>query len=593
MANKLFSAWTWTRGGMKAFGHEFAHTVSTTHLSRYNNVSKGKSTLHGATVRVLEIITDEIRGKTSGGCRCGLGRKDDTIFAEYPSSSGETHCVIYNETLGSFKAGIYNASTGAFDPYVLAEDKQSGAALFFAMFPTFNKDVEFHENFVRLLDAYVNDDPIEIEGCLYILCDNIYRRIEGCSSLGDNGVQAQISATGNIAPLISVTLKTQKPDEMILGNMEIFSQEDVSASTKSAVSASEPATSFSGRYAFSARTLTAEEQLLIPSLPEWYIVPREVEKICNHAQKTTDTPAPMRNFMMRGPAGTGKTMSARAIASGLGLPYVSLTCCANTEISDLIGQLLPDTDNSQTSGKEVSLPTFEDISMDPPTAYARMTGEYDESVTEDQVYEKLIETIRSQECEKSDTVHYRYVESDFVRAMRNGWVIELQEPSVIANPGVLVGLNAALDDTGTVTLPTGEVVKRHPDTVFVITTNNEYAGCKPINQSVISRMKLVLDVDGLDAETMCKRACGITGCKSTSTVKLMAEAVIAIDERCRQTMITDGSSGMRELIAWVQSYMVDGDVMEAAKDTILASVSADPENRADILTTCLQPRFAS
>ena len=54
----------------------------------------------------------------------------------------------------------------------------------------------------------------------------------------------------------------------------------------------------------------------------------------------------MRNFMMRGPAGTGKTEGAKAIAAGLGLPYVHLTCSANTEIYDLLGQMLPDVDGA-------------------------------------------------------------------------------------------------------------------------------------------------------------------------------------------------------------------------------------------------------
>ena len=33
----------------------------------------------------------------------------------------------------------------------------------------------------------------------------------------------------------------------------------------------------------------------------------------------------MRNFLLRGPAGTGKTQGARAIAAGLHLPYMKYT----------------------------------------------------------------------------------------------------------------------------------------------------------------------------------------------------------------------------------------------------------------------------
>lgn len=51
----------------------------------------------------------------------------------------------------------------------------------------------------------------------------------------------------------------------------------------------------------------------------------------------------MRNFLLRGPAGTGKTEGARAIAAGLNLPYMKYTCSAGTEIFDLVGQVFPDT----------------------------------------------------------------------------------------------------------------------------------------------------------------------------------------------------------------------------------------------------------
>ncbi len=39
---------------------------------------------------------------------------------------------------------------------------------------------------------------------------------------------------------------------------------------------------------------------------------------------------------------------------------------------------------------------------------------------------------------------------------------------------------------------------------------------------------------------------------------------------------------MRELISWVQSYMVCGDIREAARYTVLASASADAENRTEV-----------
>ena len=85
---------------------------------------------------------------------------------------------------------------------------------------------------------------------------------------------------------------------------------------------------------------------------------------------------------------------------------------------------------------------------------------------------------------------------------------------------------------------------------------------------------------------------GITGCTEMAVVRKMAEVVGDIAERCREAMITDGSCGVRELISWVQSYMICKNELEAAKYTVLASVSADPENRAEILESCLNTKYA-
>ncbi len=165
--------------------------------------------------------------------------------------------------------------------------------------------------------------------------------------------------------------------------------------------------------------------------------------------------------------------------------------------------------------------------------------------------------------------------------------------SVIANPAVLVGLNGLLDQCKSITLPTGETVKRHPDTVIVVTTNVDYAGCRGMNQSIISRMNLVVDLDEPDEATLIKRVAGITGCKDASAIKTMARIVKDINEYCQEASIRDGCCGVRELISWVQSYMICGDIQEAAKFTILSSASSDSQNRAEIQTRCLDTKLAA
>ena len=168
------------------------------------------------------------------------------------------------------------------------------------------------------------------------------------------------------------------------------------------------------------RAFSSKEQQLSPTLPAWYVVPPEVVNVCKHIKQTPESQQPMRNFLLRGPSGTGKTESAKAIAAGLGLPYTHITCSANTEIFDLVGQILPDMDDKPSG--EITLPTFDDIRMDPSSAYFNLTGTYDDDITEGDVYNKLLEVMSS--CSE-DTVSekkqgFKYVETELVKALKYG-----------------------------------------------------------------------------------------------------------------------------------------------------------------------------
>ncbi|MFR3367349.1 MAG: hypothetical protein ACLTR4_09360 [Gallintestinimicrobium sp.] len=61
----------------------------------------------------------------------------------------------------------------------------------------------------------------------------------------------------------------------------------------------------------------------------------------------------------------------------------------------------------------------------------------------------------------------------------------------------MVKLNSLLDDCAAVTLADGEVVRRNPDTIIIMTTNTAYNGCRPMNQSVLSRLNLLIDEESL------------------------------------------------------------------------------------------------
>ena len=592
----LFQAWSWRRTLPAPFDGEDA--VSTTVYSKYCMAAVKKATLHPAALSaILAYMEMDTTVTPSGSSECALGTQGEKLVAEYKSRTGELHAVVFNKTNRKFVAGRFDIADPSANTkiYSIKDSGNTGTALFFALIPLAMEDQEFDEQYRRLADCKKAGFPDmkEADEAAYILCDNLYRRIENAENLGNDGLKIIIPSTGNVQQISPLNLArgTYSPTSVLFGTFHIF-HPGMSRSSAASIDKN----SFAGKYSLSKRIFSPKEQLLIPSLADWYIIPPEVDSICKHAQMTTTGTQPMRNFLLRGPAGTGKTEAAKAIAAGLGLPYLFYTCSANTEIFDLLGQMLPDTETAVSPPDE--FPTLTDIQMDPSSAYYKLTGQYEETITEGEVYDKLLELIavkarQENSREHSGGQHFRYVDTPLIQAIRNGYVIEIQEPTVIANPGVLVGLNGLLDRCASVVLPTGEIVKRHPDTVVIITTNINYAGCRDLNQSVISRMNLVIDLAEPDTDTLIGRVVNITGCKDTSVIAEMAKTVTEISEHCRETMITDGSCGVRELISWVQSYMISGNILESARYTVLSSASSDPENRAEIYSTCLEGKFAA
>lgn len=591
---KLFDFWTWKRELPKPF--DDIVTKYTEIRSKYSPPSAA-STLHASTLRAILAYmaldhADEWPGKDKPLGAVGT-QADNFVIAEYPSRTGSTHVVVFNSTNGKFTAAKMSDPSDPPRNYVLKESGDSGAALFFALMPTALQDEEFTDEYAKLWACCKAGYPDVDDAAEHaaILCDNLYRRIENPAGCGAAGIRVSIAASGNIQPFtpLAISQGTYNPTSTILGEFTIM-EPGRAAPKKGAVIKAED---FAAQYRFSAAPLTAAEESLIPRLPPWYVIPEEVVLACRHAKETTGSAQPMRNFMFRGPAGTGKTEGAKAFAAGVHRPYVSLTCNANFEIYDFLGQMMPDVQTGSVR-RDADLPSLQDIQMDPASAYCAMTGEYREDVTDSDVFDKLLEVMAMRAKAKQPAQarqSFRYVDTPFVQALRRGYVVEIQEPTVIANPGVMVGLNSLLDRCNSITLPTGEVIERHPDCVVIVTTNIGYEGCRDMNQSVLSRMNLIIDFDQPDTATMANRVIKLTGCTDKGAVRQMVGCVGEIIRCCREKSITDGNCGMRELIAWVQSFMVTHDILAAAKYTVLSAVSGDPENREEILSSCLLPRF--
>ena len=577
------------------------------------------STLCGTVIKAVHAVCHCMDGSGEGA----VGIIDHRTAAEYKSSAGADayHLVVYDSNTGSLMASVYDSNMETFENYTLNSSGRDGAAVMMALFPMLMQDDEFKENFEAYQDELNAGYPHMDKATEYmaLICDNAYRRIkdDSCSA----HIKVNVDKAGNLMRVSQTHLDSGSftPTTVLAGEFKIFAQTGP-AQIYSATETIDHA-DFEGQYVLNKRTFTPQETMLIPKLPEWYIIPKEVVNICKHAKATTGKSMQMRNFLLRGPAGTGKTMGAKAIAAGLGLPYMKYACSANTEIFDFVGMIFPDSEDSTGSAqldaeretlmqmgginyanvsKLMKLPDLDDMDYDPAAVYMALTGVENAAATSqdcmsivlDRVTEKVRELSKTVKDKNSSGQTYRYVETDFVKALKHGYVIEIQEPSTIVQPGVLVGLNSLLEQSGSITLPTGEVIQRHPDAVVVVTTNTSYEGCRGMNQSVLDRMSLVRDIELPSPEVMAQRAMSVTGATDEYEVSKMVQVVNDLAEYCRKNSITDGSYGMRSLIDWIISSEITGDVYESALYTIISKATADELDREALISTVLEPIFA-
>lgn len=579
------------------------------------------ATLCATVIKALHAVCACMNGTGEGA----VGIIDHRTVAEYKSSVHPEcfHLVVHDANTGNLLASVYDRDTEVMETYALTNLKQDGAAVVMAMFPTLMADEEFRENFEDYFNQYVTGftDLNEATRVMAVLCDNAYRRIKDPANAAH--IEVSIDKSGNVMRVSQAQLDAGafSPTTVTAGEFTIFAKTGP-ATIKKASTVIE-LKDFVGQFQLHPRTLTVYEQAQVPKLPSWYIVPEEIVSICKHAQATTGKPTQMRNFLLRGPAGTGKTMGAKAIAAGLGLPYKKYTCNAGTEIYDLIGQLFPDTAVSSTGNaqldaereqlkamggityanvaKLMALPDLEDMDYDPAGVYQALTGSEKSNASSqdcmaivlDRVTEKVQAlTKREDTANSSGGQTFTYTQTDFLESLKNGYVVELQEPTTIVQPGVLVGLNSLLEQEGSITLPTGEIIERHPDAVVVVTTNISYEGCRGLNQSIIDRMSLVQDIELPAPEVMVQRAMSVTGATDEFQVSQMVQVVNDMADYCRKNSISDGTVGMRSLLDWIVSTEITGDVYQSALLTVVSKATADEVDRESLVSTVLEPIFA-
>lgn len=591
--------------------------------SKYNPNTAGttSATIGGSFLEVTMYIVKTAMGEEN---KLALGTAGGKYICEYQSATGKTDIVVYDPISGEVRGSVYNQDNATADKYVFSKLGRNGNAVIASIFPIFLTDDEFsqdYENFYKEAEAGF-PDLFAAAKLIARMSDNVYYRIKdpNCSA------HVKIKLDNEELPFIrsnEIRAGGVDPDDIVMGTFGVLS--NPTGKTPSASEEELPSyEELIGKYKINPeRELTAEEQANVEKnmISDYIVQERDVE-ICELIQKTTETNVPFRTFTFAGDAGCGKSTTAKAIASFIGQPFVIHTCSVNDEIYDFVGQVMPVNSNgdkaeesdvellekishmeggltSDNVAAAIGLPVYEDIVFDPEMAYEELTGEPaviknknykagDETFTQgefknhvislwvkktEETYQRLINASQK----NSSVQKYVYTETDFIRAVKNGWVVEIQEPNVIMSEGVLVGLNGLLQE-GILTLPTGEVIHRHPDNIIIFTTNIDYNGCRNMNQSVIDRSNALYVMEEPSTEGMTSRAMLLSGNTDFDMVFEMAEIIKDVAETMKKYSIEDGVCGQRSLANWAAAarFMSPYD---AFMNCVLSKTSMDEESR--------------
>ncbi len=269
---------------------------------------------------------------------------------------------------------------------------------------------------------------------------------------------------------------------------------------------------------------------MIYQVPSTHIQSQAEKRVISEIKRNWAHPhLRITNILLEGDAGSGKTELAKALSAALNLPYTKITCFADMDKSDVIGAVLPQLGN------------------------------------------------------ESDTVRYQFYPSEIVRAYENGWLLEIQEPTVIRDAAVLMMLNSALEADGAINLP-DRMVRRHPDFVAVITTNRGYNGCRPLNEALRDRIQHTEKMDLPPKEVMMARAAAQTGCQDEGILGLLADCIIALDETAKANGIK-GVAGMRSYLYWTDAVCQGAKAREEMYQKVIYKITTNENEIALLLKT--------
>ena len=552
------------------------------------NIQGGKKVVGGGSLHSLNGL------KGDGTLSTTMGKAVKELIKN--SKADETHAIAYsngnrsvaeraiyeNGLLVAREFAVYTATgtvvagrleDGKINQIQVGYGQRYGTVVLEALIPMLaSSDAEFKSLIEEIGTLSSGDNFIKV---LAALSDNAYYRLKD----GKFKFQAKLKNNTWNVPLIKKAsieagLYSMESGEEVIGAINDSYLAQFSSGCQPIGGKTIKPSDLAGKFTDDkGKNLSEKEEQKVPKIPDYVVVPDNIPTICELISKTRNTNRPIQNILFTGPAGTGKSLNSELIAAAFNKPRVLMVGSSSMEIIDLTGTYVPRVTPQGIETGIDDLPTVEDISFDLEESYKQLTGEdtMPKGVTFEEVVNLLFEKQQGiiDNFGGSQGTDFIFVPSPLVQAVKNGWLVECQEFNMILNAGVLTGLNSILEGKQ-INLPTGEVVHRHPESIIVFTMNTNYEGCRPLNQSVLDRFPIKVEIPLPTDKEIIKRVKNVCDCKDTAFVANQLECYKAIVEHLASQGY-NGVLGMRALYDWTLTAITLKDMMLAAEFTILES----------------------
>ena len=115
-----------------------------------------------------------------------------------------------------------------------------------------------------------------------------------------------------------------------------------------------------------------------------------------------------------------------------------------------------------------------------------------------------------------------------IRENRRRWLVTLEEFTNVRDSAVAILINQLMDGYQEITLPTGKVIHRHPNTVVVFACNTDESQTGELQASTLSRLTTKYYIDFPTKPEMIRRIRNITGFDDAAVLEQMASVVVTL-----------------------------------------------------------------